>query len=43
MINKLKKIMISENNTIFDCMKTLNKTALKCLIVVDKHKKLLGI
>ena len=42
MINKLKKIMISENNTIIDCMKTLNKTGLKCLIVVDKHKKLLG-
>ena len=42
MINKLKTIQISENNTIVNCMKILNKTGLKCLIVVDKNKKLIG-
>ena len=38
----MKNITIKTNITIRQAMKTLNKTAEKCLLVVDEHDKLLG-
>ena len=38
----MKNITISRNITIRQAMKTLNKTAEKCLLVVDESEKLLG-
>ena len=38
----MKNITIKTNITIRQAMKTLNKTAEKCLLVVDENKKLLG-
>lgn len=38
----MKNILVKEKITIRDAMKTLNKNAEKCLIVVNEKKKLLG-
>jgi predicted transcriptional regulator len=38
----MKKIIISKEIKIIQAMKKLALTGLRCLIVVDKNKKLLG-
>ena len=38
----MKDITINSNSTISNAMKVLDKTSEKCLLVVDKNKKLLG-
>ena len=38
----MKDITILPDTTIGDAMRALNKTAEKCLLVVDENKKLLG-
>jgi len=38
----MKKINVQPNITIRQAMKILNKTAVKCLLVVDEKEKLIG-
>ena len=38
----MKNITVPPDTTIIQAMKILNKTAEKCLLVVDDNKKLLG-
>ncbi len=40
--NKLGKILVRENLTILEAIKKLQELSLRCLIIVDKKKKLLG-
>ena len=42
MNNFIKKILIKSNASITDALKKLEKTGLRCLVVVDKNKKYLG-
>ncbi len=39
---KIEKLLINQNDTIFNAMKRMNLTGYVCLIVVDKFKKLKG-
>ena len=39
---KIEKLLINQNDTIFNTMKRMNITGYVCLIVVDKFKKLKG-
>jgi dTDP-glucose pyrophosphorylase len=38
----MKNLLVQSNLTIRSSMKTLNKTSVKCLLVIDNNKKLLG-
>ena len=40
--NKLSKILVNENLTILEAIKRLQELSLRCLIIVDKKRKLLG-
>ncbi len=40
--NKLSKILVNENLTILESIKRLQELSLRCLIIVDKKRKLLG-
>mgnify|MGYP003950809011 CR=1 FL=1 len=42
MIKNINKIVISENSRLIDSLKLLNKNDIKCLVVINKNKKVLG-